>query len=69
MYPKYMVKDPSSFSIHPSYAGDTLWPLEYVNLVWAPAGWNNRSAAKGASNSRPLLHQRAPNGIIADSLT
>ncbi len=28
MYPKNIVKDPSSFGHHPSYAGDTLWPFE-----------------------------------------
>jgi hypothetical protein len=37
MYPKNIVADPSSFGHHPSYAGDTLWSLEYVNLVCAPA--------------------------------
>ena len=29
------MNEPSSFGIHPSYAGDTLCPFEYVNLVWA----------------------------------
>ena len=32
-----MVKEPSGLGIHPSYAGDTLCPLEKVNRVCAIA--------------------------------
>src|SRR5262245_31237951 len=40
-----MVKEPSSFGIQPSYAGDTGCPLEYVNRVCASrTRWANTSA-------------------------
>src|SRR5262249_8620166 len=58
MYPKYNVKEPSSLGIHPSYAGDTLCPFEYVNLVWAPVGCSNRRTDRRESTNRHVLDER-----------
>ena len=35
MYPKNIVKEPSSFGHQPSYAGEILCPREYEYFVWA----------------------------------
>jgi hypothetical protein len=55
MYPNTIVIDPSSSVRQPSYAGDTTWPLEYVNRVCALTPANKAVANSAESNSRLIV--------------
>src|SRR5438552_3651550 len=49
-----MLNEPSAFGIQPSYAGEMLWPLEYVNRVCAPTTASDSTTATATADCRLL---------------